>query len=111
MNYNNKKFRAVSNSENGEISSEMIFHYQQSGNILTCSYQGGVILQGHLLGKVDADGNIDMRYHQINEKGEIMTGICQSKPEMGTGGKLTLFENWQWTSGDQSKGTSILKEV
>lgn len=111
MNYNNKKFRAVSNSENGEIPTNMIFHYQQEGTILSCNYNGGTIIQGHLLGQVDEQGNIDMRYHQINSEGEFMTGICQSRPEIGEDGKLTLFENWQWTSGDLSKGQSILKEV
>ena len=111
MNYNNRRFRPVSNSENGEISSEMIFHYQQAGNILTCEYQGLHILKGHLLGLVDEKGNIEMRYHQINQNGDLMTGICQSKPELMENGKLRLHEVWQWTSGDGSKGKSVLEEV
>jgi hypothetical protein len=37
---------------------------------------------GHLIGLVDHKGNIDMRYHQVNNKGEIMTGICKSRPEI-----------------------------
>lgn len=111
MNYNNKKFRPVSNTENGETSSETIFHYKQDENILTSTYSGGKIIQGHLIGLVDAHGNIDMRYHQVNEKGELMTGICNSKPEIMENGKIRLHEKWQWTAGDNSKGNSTLEEI
>lgn len=111
MNYNNKKFRPVQNSENGETSEETIFEYKQTGNILTSEYKGGQIIKGHLIGLVDEDGTIEMRYHQINNKGELMTGICLSKPELSKSGKIRLHETWQWTSGDKSSGTSILEEL
>ncbi len=111
MNYNNKKFKPISNSENGEVSSEMIFHYQQQGNILTCEYQGKNIIIGHILGIVDDFGNIDMRYHQINQEGQIITGICKSTPKISESGKIRLYEEWQWTSGDNSQGKSILEET
>jgi hypothetical protein len=111
MNYHNKKFRPVSNTENGETSEETLFHYQQEGNILTCSYSGGQIVSGQLIGLVDPDGNIDMRYQQVNQKGELMTGICKSVPEILSDGRICLHESWQWTSGDCSKGNSVLEEV
>ena len=110
MNYNDKKFRPISNTENGETSNETLFHYKQVGNILTSEYAGGKIKYGHLIGLVDQLGNIEMRYHQINDKGELMTGICISKPEILENGKIRLHENWEWTSGDKSKGTSIIEE-
>lgn len=111
MNYNNKKFRPVLNSENGETTEETIFEYKQVGSILTSEYQGGRILKGHLIGLVDVDGKIEMRYHQINQKGELMTGICHSTPEILKNGKVRLHESWKWTSGDLSSGKSILEEV
>jgi len=111
MNYNNRNFKPVSNSENAEVSSDTIFQYRQSGNILTCEYQGENILKGHLIGLVDKNGNIEMRYHQINRNGELMTGACHSKHEMMDNGKIRLIEEWQWTSGDKSKGNSILEEI
>mgnify|MGYP000607397149 CR=1 FL=1 len=111
MNYNNKKFRALSNSENGEIEEGLIFHYQQTGNVLTCAYEGSQIKSGHLIGLVHEDGSIEMRYHQVNLKGELMTGTCKSVPEVQANGKIRLYETWQWTSGDLSSGQSILEEV
>jgi hypothetical protein len=111
MNYNNKKFRPVENSENGETSQDTIFEYKQTGNILTSEYKGGQIIKGHLIGLVDKNGTIEMRYHQVNTKGELMTGICISKPELKANGKLRLHEEWKWTSGDMSGGKSILEEL
>ena len=110
MNYNNKVFKPISNTDNGETSNETIFHYKQVGNIVTATYSGGKIIQGHLIGLVDTFGNIEMRYHQVNDKNELMTGICKSTPEILANGKIRLHEAWEWTSGDKSTGTSIIEE-
>ena len=40
-----------------------------------------------------------------------MTGTCFSKPENMENGKIRLYEAWEWTSGDKSKGNSILEEI
>lgn len=110
INYNNKIFKPVSNTENGETSAATTFHYKQTGSILTAEYSGGRIRLGHLIGLVDEDGIIDMRYHQVNNQGELMTGICKSVPEMLENGKIRLHETWEWTSGDQSNGQSVIDE-
>jgi hypothetical protein len=111
MNYHDKKFRPTRNTENGETSNETLFHYKQVGNILTSEYAGGKIKYGHLIGLVDNTGKIEMRYHQVNESGELMTGICSSTPEILSNGKIRLHESWEWTSGDKSKGESIIEEL
>ena len=111
INYHNRRFRPVQNSANGETSVETVFHYQQDGNMLTSTYSGGQIMKGHLIGIVQENGEIEMRYHQINAKGELMTGVCHSIPEIMPNGKIRLHETWQWTSGDCSKGESVLEEV
>jgi len=90
INYNNRKFRPVSNSDNGEVSMDMIFHYQQTDHILTCTYEGANIEKGHLIGLVDKIGCIQMSYHQINKNGEFMTGTCSSIPEKMSTGKIRL---------------------
>ncbi|WP_338360065.1 n-acetylglutamate synthase [Yeosuana marina] len=110
INYNGKTFRPILNTKNGETSSETFFIYNQVGNVLTSEYSGGKIKKGHLIGLVDKKGNIDMRYHHVNEKDEIMTGRCKSKPEILENGKIRLHEYWEWTSGDKSRGKSIIEE-
>ena len=79
--------------------------------ILTRQYSGGQIEFGHLIAVVNTDGSLDMRYHQLNRHGQIMTGTCASTPELLPDGRIRLHEKWQWTSGDQSQGISILEEI
>ena len=111
FNYHNRQFRVVSNSTNGEVSSELIFTYHQKGNILVCHYSDHFILEGHLLGIVHPDGTIQSAYHQINRNNELKTGTCVATPELMPNGKIRLQEQWKWTSGDHSRGTSVLKEL
>jgi hypothetical protein len=110
LSYNGKTFKPVKTSGNSETTSETVFEYKQNGTILTSNYSGGNIEQGHLIGIVSEDGTIDMRYHQVNQNGILMTGICVSKPEILPNGKIRLHEKWKWTSGDKSEGESIIEE-
>ncbi|WP_306641309.1 hypothetical protein [Sanyastnella coralliicola] len=109
--YNAKRFRPVQNSANGEVSEEVVFEYHQEGNILTCTYSGGQIQSGHLIGLVAEDGTVDMRYHQVNTQGKLMTGVCISTPVVMSDGRIQLRESWEWTSGKSGRGESILEEV
>ncbi|TVZ14545.1 n-acetylglutamate synthase [Maribacter sp. MAR_2009_72] len=111
MNYDNKRFKVLTTSENGETGNGTVFLYKQNGAVLTATYSGGQITTGHILGIVDANGTIDMRYHQINVQGELMTGICRSTPQVLPNGKIRLHEQWRWTSGDKSEGVSIIEEI
>lgn len=111
INYDGKRFSPVNTTDNGEVDQETVFEYQQSGNILTCDYSGNSIKKGHLIGLVSENDIIDMRYHQINKEGIMMTGTCQSTPEILADGRIRLHESWQWTSGDGSKGESVLEEI
>lgn len=45
INYNDLIFKAVSNTENGETSTETIFHYKQEGNIIWATYKGGSCME------------------------------------------------------------------
>lgn len=111
MNYHNKTFRVVNNSDNGQTGSETLFHYRQEGNLLYADYAGGDIKKGHLMGTVSSEGKIAMVYHHMDGSGEIKTGKCSSVPEIMDNGKIRLHETWTWTSGDNSSGTSTLEEV
>lgn len=110
IDHNDRRFVPVSNSANGEVSPEVIFHYKQIGRIVTCVYSGGRIISGQLIAVVDNEGRLDMRYHQVNERGELMTGVCRSIPEVLPDGRIRLHEEWRWTSGDGSCGSSVLEQ-
>lgn len=111
INYNHKKFRPADHSKNSETSAATVFEYFQEGSTIWAHYAGGSIAKGHLIGTVDNQGNIDMRYHHLNTDGELMTGTCVSTPEVLPSGKIRLHEKWQWTSGDHSEGSSVIEEI
>lgn len=111
FNYNNKKFASVQNSETGEVSSETVFHYHQKEELVWAEYSGGEVVYGNLVARADENGNLEMRYQHINKDGELMTGICDSVPELLSDGRIRLSEKWRWTSGDFSEGKSVIEEV
>ena len=111
MNYHNKKFKVIETSGSGEINDDFIFQYQQEGDVLSCSYSGGDIREGTILGSVDDEGTITFTYRQVNTKGFERSGICVSTPEIREDGRIRLHESWRWTDGDQSTGTTLLEEV
>jgi hypothetical protein len=111
INYDNRIFKSVQNSETGEVSAETTFYYHQKENLVWAEYAGGEIVFGTLLAKVLENNSLEMRYQHLNKKGGLMTGKCVSAPEIMENGKIRLYENWQWTSGDFSKGASVVEEI
>lgn len=113
MEYNleGKIFTSVSNTDNGEVNGDTLFYYHQEGSMVWAEYEGGFIRKGHLIATIIEGGKLDMRYHHINGDGEIMVGKCLSTPEMMPNGEMRFKEEWEWLSGDGSKGYSEIVEV
>lgn len=108
---NNKVFCSIENVSNGEVSGKTRFNYYQEGSLVWAEYSGGAILKGHLIATMDEIGNLDMRYHHVNKENKLMTGVCSSRLEFLTDGRLRYYEKWRWTSGDCSSGESIIEEL
>lgn len=111
INYDNRFFSSVSNTDNGEVSSSTIFKYHQNKDIVWSEYSGGDILKGFLIGTSDNNSNLNFTYQHINKNSEIRTGKCMSTPEILPNAKVRMMENWQWTNGDNSMGQSIIEEI
>lgn len=111
INYDGRVFASVQNSETGEVGAETVFKYHQSDNLVWAEYNGGAIIFGNLLAKVDENGILDVRYQHLNRQGNLMTGVCRSTPQILRDGRIRLFEKWQWTCGDFSEGESVIEEI
>lgn len=111
INYNNRQFVSVENTDAGEVSSSTYFHYKQEGNILYADYAGGVIVKGKLIGIVNEDDTLEFRYNHVNTANEIRGGKCKSTPKLTPDGKIELHEKWQWLDKEQVKGESLIREV
>ncbi len=111
VNLDNKTFRSVSNTGNGEVDMETLFHYTQDGNMISASYSGGGIREGNLIGQMDQEGVLSFAYQHFNIDNEFRSGRCVSKPERMANGKLRYHESWEWTNGLEGKGDSIIEEI
>ena len=111
ISYDGRRFRSVENSETGEVGPETVFGYRQSGSVVSAAYEGGDVRLGTLVATVDGEGNLDARYGHVNASGRLMTGECRTTPEVLPDGRLRLHEEWRWTSGDRSSGTSVVEEI
>ena len=111
INYNNRFFRSLSNSETGEVSAATIFHYRQKNASVWATYEGGAIRFGTLVARILQTNQLEMRYSHINAAGELMTGECVSTPEILTDGRIRLYEKWRWTCGENAAGESIIEEI
>ena len=109
--YAERTFRSVANSEGGEVNGETKFHYHQVGNVVWATYAGGAVLFGTLLAKVDEVGHLDMRYQHISIDGAFKSGLCHSRPERLPDGRLRLHEQWQWIDGAMGQGVSTIEEI
>ena len=111
VNLDNKTFRSVSNSGNGEVTEQTLFYYQQQGSMVRAEYGGGTIRNGNLLGQIDESGILTFAYQHYNTDDEFRTGRCTSMPEELPNGKLRYHESWEWTGGLEGRGESIIEEV
>lgn len=109
INLNGKYFKSIVNSDNGEVSSETIFHYRQKGDTVWATYEGGAIKFGTLSGSIKED-KLEFNYQHQNTAGDFLTGKCKSIVKK-VADKIRLKESWQWTCGDYSSGTSLLEEI
>jgi hypothetical protein len=106
INLNNKQFKALHNSKNGEVSNETIFTYHQKNDIIWATYEGGDIKFGTLSGSIIGN-QLKFNYQHQNKKGEFLTGKCETEI-LVIDNQIQLHEKWQWTCRDFSSGESIL---
>ena len=111
INYHGRKFSGISNTPNGQVSGDTIFHYEQHENILKASYSGGSIIQGEMLGQVLDYNSLYFAYHHIDVNGQLRSGYCHSVAEVLADGRIRLHEKWEWTHGGEGKGDSVVEEI
>lgn len=106
-----RRFRAVTNADNGEVGVATRFHYRQDGTTVWATYAGGEIVFGTMVGVAREDGTYDLRYQHVSEDGHLRAGRCISTAEVLADGRVRLHESWEWTEGGRGSGTSIVEEL
>ena len=68
-------------------------------------------MKGSWIGTVSINGELDFVYHHMNQDMQVKTGKCHSVPTVLENGKMELSEQWEWISGECSKGEFLLMET
>ena len=110
INFNNKTFLLVENSENGKVNSETIFKYQQNGNLVTADYSGGTIKYGKIIANL-VENKLHMLYQCITNNNELKAGKAIANISINAHDKIKLTLNWEWLNEPFEKGTSIYIEM
>lgn len=111
FNYDNRYFRGTVNYDDGDLTYDTLFHYRQQGSVVWGTFEGGSIVFGTLLARVEADGRLDMVWQYLNKAGEFHSGTCLSIPELLPDGRYRLHESWQVADGHGTSGSSVIEEV
>ena len=106
MNLAGITFRAISNSKNGSLNSETEMRFTSDDGIVIGNYSGGTIIAGHVLGKRIGESEMEMLYHGATISGEIQAGKARARFALDKANRMRMYLDWQWLTGDQSKGQS-----
>ena len=106
MNLAGTTFRAVSNSKNGSLNSETEMRFTSDESFVIGSYSGGTIVEGHVLGKWVGESAMEMLYQGATVNGQVQAGRAQARFAKDADDQIHMYLDWQWLTGDQSKGQS-----
>ncbi|MEY7849486.1 hypothetical protein AB7C87_09865 [Natrarchaeobius sp. A-rgal3] len=99
----------VENTDDGDVSSETRFQFEQEDERIYATYAGGEVVDGHLVGTFDGR-RWEIRYVQLTEDGETATGRSSGRVERLDDGRVRVEDEWEWESKSGS-GASVLEEI
>ncbi len=105
IDFNNKTFSLVDNSEEGKASSDTIFNYHQEGNLVTADYYGGEIRYGKIIAQLRNE-KLHMLYQCLTLDDELKAGKAIAEISFDQNHKMRLRLNWEWLENIPEKGTS-----
>ncbi len=105
LNFNNKKFSLIENSEKGTVNSDTIFEYKQDEELVTAEYYGGSVKYGKIIAVLNKN-KLDMRYQCVTSDNELKAGKAIAEISISENGKIILKLNWEWLDGKNEKGIS-----
>ena len=106
MNLAGKTFRAVSNSQNGNLNTGTEMRFTSDDGLVVGVYSGGTIAVGHVLAKRINEAELEMLYHGATNEGVHNAGKAHATFSPDNTGCMRMHLDWQWLTGDQSKGQS-----
>ncbi|MYW66223.1 hypothetical protein GTY65_19510 [Streptomyces sp. SID8379] len=99
----------VADQAPGQVGTRTRFAYHEKDDRIWAHYEGGDVVQGHLVGTRSGD-RLDFRYVQLKTDGTTSSGHCVSVVSELPDGRVRLDETWEWES-QTGNGTSVVEEL
>jgi len=110
VNFNNKTFALIENSQKGKVNADTVFKYKQEGDLVTADYQGVTIRCGKIIAKLKGD-ELLMLYQCLTIDDELKAGKAIAKVSFTNTNKLKLDLDWEWITDGNEQGTSQFIEI
>ena len=110
INFNNKTFSLVDNSEQGTVNSDTIFKYKQNGNLVTADYFGGSVNYGKIIA-IHRNDHLEMLYQCLTITNKLKAGKAIALISVSENGKIKLNLNWEWLGEEKGTGASEYIEI
>ncbi len=110
INLDGRKFFPVKNSQNGRVTSDAIFVFNQTGNNFTATYEGPGFSDGHLIGTMTDNSRGSIIYHSRASDGALDAGAAEAVFSQTPEGIIIEME-WRWLTGSLKSGHSQYREI
>jgi hypothetical protein len=107
ISFDGRTLVGVANSEDGEVSSDTRFEFEQGDERICAHYSLGDIIDGHLVGTFDS-GEWDIRYSRTNSNHETASGHSVGTVKLLDDGRVHVEDEWESREGS---GESVFEEV
>ena len=109
INFNNKKFKLLDNSLNGQVNNQTTFEYKQEGDLVTADYHGGTVVYGKIIAQLK-NKTLHMLYNCLTAEKELKAGKATGRISLNKEGKILMHLDWQWLESE-ANGNSIYIEI
>lgn len=109
IDYNNRKFRVIGNSNVKDIGSQTIFEFCQDGDLIFGRYQGGEVRKGSFIAVMHGNGSMEKKFQHLNQRGNLVSGSSIASPEILNNGSVRLRESWEFSP--EVSGSTIMEEL
>tara|TARA_B110000902_G_C13812364_1_gene400359 strand:+ start:118 stop:483 length:366 start_codon:yes stop_codon:yes gene_type:complete len=106
-----RTFALLSNSAAGEVSSDVIFKYQQTDDLINGVYRGDTIAYGHIVARFTSNTQLAMLYHCVTNSGQLKAGEADAEVSVSDDGRVRLELQWKWLTGAREHGVSDYIEI
>jgi hypothetical protein len=92
------------------VSADTVLVFEQNGGVVSARYRGGAIVDGYLIGLLEAPARLRFRYVQADTAGNLDAGVSIGMLSRLDDGRLRLVEHFEWITRPDG-GENIFEEV